>query len=238
MLAGMPTGADGPREGPLPEVPAGEQPGEPVPPAVRTQILSTEHWSLLATRGLSWNESFSRASWFMTVVSATVVALALVADSTDFGVGFRVFALLIIPLLVIIGLATVIRLVQLDSVNVELVIGMNRLRRGYLDIAPDLEHYFVTGHREDIAAIMRTYGGRRTRIPATQYLTSIALLVTVIVAVLVGALAGLVADAFGVGLTGAVVLGIAVGLAALTIVVVLVVRHVRRTWDRRRVDEG
>ncbi|RZT14862.1 hypothetical protein EV649_5642 [Kribbella sp. VKM Ac-2569] len=208
------------------------QPDGPTPPGVRAQILSTEHWSLLATRSLAWSESFSRASWFVTVVSATMVALALVAQSTDFGVGFQIFALLVIPLLVVIGVATVIRLVQLNGEDVELVIGMNRLRRGYLAIAPELEEYFITGHREDIAGIMRTYGTRRTRIPATQYVSSIALLVSVIVAVLVGALAGLVADTFGAGRTVAVIVGIAGGIAVLATVVLLIVRHARRTWDR------
>lgn len=208
-------------------------PDGPTPPGVRAQILSTEHWSLLATRSLAWSESFSRASWFVTVVSAAVVALALVADSTDFGTGFRVFALLIIPVLVIIGVATVIRLVQLNAEDVEVVAGMNRLRRGYLDIAPELEKYFVTGHGEDVAGVMRTYGARRTRVPATQYLSSIALLVSVIVAVLVGALAGLVAGALGSALVVSLVVGLVTGLAALALVVVLVVRHVRRTWALR-----
>ena len=216
----------------MPDVSADDQTTESAPPGVRAQILSTEHWSLLATRSLAWSESFSRASWFVTVVSATVVALALVAENTDFGTGFYVFALLVIPLLVVIGVATVIRLVQLNSEDVELVIGMNRLRRGYLDIAPELEEYFVTGHREDIAGIMRTYGTRRTRIPATQYVSSIALLVSVIVAVLVGALAGLIADASGAGLTVAVVVGVAAGLVALAAVILLIVRNARRTWDR------
>ena len=211
---------------------ADDQPADAVPPGVRAQILSTEHWSLLATRSLAWSESFSRASWFVTVVSATMVALALVAQSTDFGVGFQIFALLVIPLLIVIGVATVIRLVQLNGEDVELVIGMNRLRRGYLAIAPELEEYFITGHREDIAGIMQTYGTRRTRIPATQYVSSIALLVSVIVAVLVGVLAGLVADAFGAGRTVAVVVGIVAGIAALATVVLMIVRHARRTWNR------
>ncbi|GAA5159631.1 hypothetical protein GCM10023321_41060 [Pseudonocardia eucalypti] len=206
---------------------------EPAPVPVRAQILATEHWSLLATRSLAWSESFSRASWFVTVVSATVVALALVADSTDFGPGFRLFALVLIPLLIVIGLATVVRLVQLNSEDVELVVGMNRLRRGYLDLAPELEGYFITGHQEDVAGIMRTYGAHRTRIPAAQYLSSIALLVSVIVAVLVGALAGLIGNTFHAGLEVAVVIGIAAGLAALTTLVLLVVRHVNHTWHRR-----
>jgi F0F1-type ATP synthase assembly protein I len=209
-----------------------DQPAESVPAGVRAQILSTEHWSLLATRSLAWSESFSRASWFVTVVSATMVALALVAQNTDFGVGFQVFALLVIPLLVVIGVATVIRLVQLNGEDVELVIGMNKLRRGYLDIAPELEEYFITGHREDIAGIMKTYGSTRTRIPATQYVSSIALLVSVIVAVLVGALAGLIADALDAGLTVSVIVGTVAGVAALATVVLLIVRHARRTWNR------
>ncbi|WP_146605365.1 hypothetical protein [Jiangella anatolica] len=206
---------------------------QPAPVSVRAQILSTEHWSLLATRGLAWNESFSRASWFLTVVSATVVALALVADSTGFGPGFRLFALVLLPLLVVIGVATVVRLVQLNSEDVELVAGMNRLRRGYLDLAPELEPYFVTGHREDVAGLMQTYGVRRARIPAGQYLSSIALLVSVIVAVLIGALAGMIGDAAGAGLEAAIGVGVAAGVVALAVLVRLVVRQVNRTWERR-----
>lgn len=222
----------------MPDLSPDERPGEPAPIAVRAQILSTEHWSLLATRSLAWSESFSRASWFVTVVSATVVALALVANSTHFGLVFRVFALLLVPLLVVIGVATVVRLVQLNGEDVELVIGMNRLRRGYLDLAPELERYFITSHREDIAGIMRTYGGRRTGIPASQYLSSIPLLVSVIVAVLVGALGALIGDSFDVGIQAAVLIGIVAAVATLAVLVLLIVRHVNRTWDRQRRDDS
>ena len=58
-----------------------------LPPALRLQILTTEHWSLLSTRGLSWNEAFSRATMFLSVLSGAVVALALVAQATAFGEG-------------------------------------------------------------------------------------------------------------------------------------------------------
>jgi len=66
--------------------------GAGITDAVRAQILATEHWSLLATRSMTWNEIFSRASMFITVLSAAVVALALVAQATAFGSGFRLFA--------------------------------------------------------------------------------------------------------------------------------------------------
>jgi len=39
------------------------------------QILATEHWSLLATRSLIWNEAMSRATVFLTVLSAAIIAL-------------------------------------------------------------------------------------------------------------------------------------------------------------------
>ncbi len=121
---------------------------------------------------------------------------------------------------------------QLNSEDVELVIAMNRLRRGYLDLAPELEGYFTTGHTEDVAGIMQTYGARRTRVPATQYLSSTAMLVSVIVAVLIGALAGLICDALDAAIEVTVVVGIVAGVAAMAVLVGVVVRHVNRTWDR------
>jgi hypothetical protein len=50
--------------------------------AVRAQILASEHWSLLSTRTNTWTEMFSRATMFITLLSAAVVAIALVAQAT------------------------------------------------------------------------------------------------------------------------------------------------------------
>jgi hypothetical protein len=69
-----------------------------VPEAVRVHILSTEHWSLLATRSITYGAIYSRATIFLTVVSAAVVALALAAEATEFGDRFYVFALLVLRL--------------------------------------------------------------------------------------------------------------------------------------------
>ena len=104
--------------------------------AVRVQILATEHWSLLATRSMTWNEVFSRAAMFMTVLSAAVVALALVAQATAFGPGLRLFALLVLPVVLLVGIATVIRLGDANTDDFGLVMGMNRLRHAYLELAP------------------------------------------------------------------------------------------------------
>jgi hypothetical protein len=122
-----------------------ERSGSGVTDAVRAQLLATEHWSLLATRAMTWNEVFSRASMFVTVLSAAVVALALVAQVTAFGPGFRLFALLMLPIVLLVGVATDLRLSAANADDLGLVIGMNRLRHAYLELAPELEPYFVTG---------------------------------------------------------------------------------------------
>ncbi|MBA3380280.1 MAG: hypothetical protein H0T97_00225 [Actinobacteria bacterium] len=123
--------------------------GTDTPEALRVQILATEHWSLLATRSMTYGEVFSRASIFLTVVSASVVALALVAQATDFGDGFYVFALLVLPVVLFIGVATYVRLIDTQIEDAWLVFGMNRLRHAYIEIAPELEPYFVTGLYDD-----------------------------------------------------------------------------------------
>jgi hypothetical protein len=136
---------------------AGDQP-DAAARALRVQMLATEHWSLLATRSLSWNESFARAGMFLTLLSGATVALALVAQATSFGEGFAVFALLILPVVLFVGLATYVRLLEINNEDYVWVRGMNRLRGAYLEIDPGLAEYFVTGSSEDAEAIFRTFG--------------------------------------------------------------------------------
>ncbi len=126
-----------------------------MPEAVRVQILATEHWSLLATRNITYGAIFSRTSIFLTVVSAAIVALALVAQATEFGNRFYVFALLVLPVALFVGLATFIRVIDARIEDFWLVSGMNRLRYAYLEIAPELEPYFVTGHHDEGKGCMR-----------------------------------------------------------------------------------
>lgn len=128
----------------------------------RIQILATEHWSLLATRSLSWSESFSRATMFLTVLSGATVALALVAQAAEFGEGFVIFALLVLPVVLFVGGTTYVRLVEVNNEDVHWVYGMNRLRHAYMDMEPELAPYFVTGIAEDDAAIVQTYGSHGT----------------------------------------------------------------------------
>ncbi|MGH3476902.1 MAG: hypothetical protein ACRDQD_08690 [Nocardioidaceae bacterium] len=120
-------------------------------------ILATEHWSLLATRSLIWNEAMSRATVFLTVLSASIIALALLADATGFGTQTTTVALVLLPVVLLLGIATYVRLVQINIEEFQLVLAMNRLRRAYLDLEPGLEPYFTTGHHDDERGLVTTY---------------------------------------------------------------------------------
>jgi hypothetical protein len=105
------------------------------PAALQVQILATEHWSLLATRSQTWNESFARAQMFLSVVSGSVIALALVAQASSFGSGFTAFALVLLPVVLFLGLTTYVRLVAVNHDVARWVLGMNRIRAAYLELA-------------------------------------------------------------------------------------------------------
>lgn len=181
--------------------------------AVRVQILATEHWSLLATRSMTWNEVFSRASMFVTVLSAAVVALALVAQATAFGPSFRLFALLVLPIVLLVGVATVIRLGAANTDDFWVVLGMNRLRHAYLELAPELEPYFVTAHHDDETSVMQSFGMNRP-LSLGGFLAGTPNLVAAINIVVAGVLFALIADTLGASDTIDVLIGVAAALAA------------------------
>lgn len=159
-----------------------------VSPAMKLQILSTEHWSLLASRSLAWNESFSRAGMFLSTLSGAIVALALVAQASDFGPGFRLFALVILPIVLVVGVGTLLRLGISNYHDARCVVGMNRIREAYVEMAPDLERYFVMGTTNDDRGRWATMGiPMGTSMPVLM-LASTPILVTILDAILVGAI--------------------------------------------------
>jgi hypothetical protein len=121
------------------------------------QILGTEHWNLLATRALIWNEAMSRATVFLTVLSASIIALALLADATGFGPHTTTLALVLLPVVFLLGIAAYARLVQINTEEFQLVLAMNRLRHAYLQIEPGVERYLSTGHHDDERGVIATY---------------------------------------------------------------------------------
>ena len=126
-----------------------------ISPAAAT-FLSTEHWHLLGTRSMSWNESFSRASIFLNTLSAFVVALALVANASGFGRSFSRFAFVLFPIILFLGTTTYVRLVRINLNDSYVVAAMNRLRRAYVEAAPEIAPYLTSGTTDDMEGMYQS----------------------------------------------------------------------------------
>jgi hypothetical protein len=173
------------------------------------QILTTEHWSLLAARNLVYSEAMSRASIFIAALSGAVVALALVAQATDFGPGFVAFALVLLPVVYFLGITTLVRLAQVNHENRLWVQGMNRIRNAYLQMEPELEPYFVTSRYDDEASVLVSSLGAHERLPRLQVFISVPGVVAVIDSVVAGATVGIAGLGLGLEAVAAVALGVA-----------------------------
>lgn len=132
--------------------PTGDSAG-PSPAALRLQILTAEHQSLLSARSLAWTESFSRAAMFLSTLSGSIVALSLIGGVDGFRDAFFVVALVVLPVDLFIGLGTWLRMGATNYHDAIAVAGMNRIRAAYLEIAPDLGPYFVMGVHDDAPGI-------------------------------------------------------------------------------------
>jgi hypothetical protein len=188
--------------------------------AVRAQLLATEHWSLLATRSMTWSEVFSRTTMLLTIASAAMVALALVAQTRGATADLRPFALAVLGLVLVVGLVTQLRVNFASTEDLALVIGMNRLRAAYVQLAPELCPYFVTSPHDDDRGIEQTYSMGVPR-NASQVIGSAATVVALVNAVVAGMLMGLAAAALGASTRWAVVAGIVGGLVLFLVVILL-----------------
>lgn len=124
----------------------------------KLQILATEHWSLLATRSLIYQESFGRVNMFLAILSGAVIALALIAQADRFGPTFIAIAVVMLAVVFFVGVATVRRLMMLNLDDFHTVVGMNRLRHGYFELHPELEQNFITSGYDDLPGALRTLG--------------------------------------------------------------------------------
>ena len=181
-------------------------------------ILATEHWSLIGSRSLLWNEAYSRTTIFLGALSAATVALALVANAAGLGPRTVTLALVLLPVVLFLGIATHIRVVEINQAEIELMLAMNRLRSAYLRIAPALEPYFSTSPHDDQPGLTASYlslQGRGLR-PWGHFVSNTATVVATVDAAVAAAIAVLAVRKAGAATTWAVAAGVAAFLVVWT----------------------
>jgi len=189
-----------------------------LPPATRQDLLtimSTEHFTLQGARSAAISDANGRTSFFLSTLSAGVVALAFVAQVAQTGPAFTVLALILLPTLLVVGLASFERLLQLGIENIRTVVAINRVRRYYLEVAPELRPHFTLSDRDDPQGVLTSLGSIHGGIRPWDLFVTNAGLVGVIDGIVSGVLATLVAVTLHQDATASALVGIVAGAIVL-----------------------
>ena len=191
-------------------------------------ILSTEHWSLLTARSLVYNEMFTRGGMFLTLLSASLLALGFVYQGGGGGPEFLGVVVAVLALDLFVGLATLGRIMSASSEEFRALQATARIRHAYLEIAPFVAPYLSTATTDDSDSVLEAYGQSLDEagllLNIGHGLTTMPGMIGVLVAALAGALAGSITVALGGDARLALVLGVASGIAALLALMAYAVR--------------
>lgn len=149
----------------MPQAPAPPVAPPPAAPPValeglpaELQILTAEHSSLLTTRSLAYNEAFTRASMFLDLLGMSFVGLALLATAVGFGDDFLIVAVIVLAFDFLVGVLTYARVMAANGEDFFTMHAMNRIRHGYLLVAPTVRPFFTSGTHDDVPGVMQSYG--------------------------------------------------------------------------------
>ena len=199
------------------------------------QFLLAEQSALQAALAGTISESGSRLSSFFAAVSGAVVAIAFVAQLSSFTETVRIFALVLLPTLLFLGLVTFERLLQMFMLETLAYRGMNRIRHFFLERNPTARTWVTLSAYDDLTGVSRTGGSRRLKPGAEpkQILISSPGTVAVIDGIILGVIAALVANALGAVIATAAAAGVA---AALLLIVLLLIHELRAFASAQKLD--
>ena len=150
-------------------------------------FVTTEHFTLQGARSATIAESTGRATMFIGALSGGLVALGLIATAAGVHTAFYAFALILLPTLAFVGLATFTRVLQSGVEDLAYAIRIARLRGYYFQYAPELVDYLFSVPPEERLRLQGIGGGR------WQKFLTISAMVGLVTAVLAGSAVGLLA---------------------------------------------
>jgi hypothetical protein len=190
-------------------------------------FVTTEHFVLQGARSATIAESNGRANMFLAAVSGGLVALGLVATASSLGSAFYGFALVLLPTLAFVGVATFGRTLQSSIEDTEYARRIALLRGYYLGQAPEIAPYLLSVPPAERLLMQRVPGDR------WQGYRTVAGMVAVITAVLAGSAAAIAAILiFDHSLAAAVIAGALVALPTM----IAMIRHQDSAWERAATE--
>ena len=186
------------------------------------QALGAEFSMLQGARGATISESSSRSSLYMTTLSGAVVALALVAQASRFGVSFFTFALAIMPVVFFLGVTTYYRLLQTGVEDVIYARAVSKIRDFFSAIEPSQAAFFQASAVDQVG--LRNLGLWRLR---WQQFLSAAATVAIVNSVVGGVFLALTFAYFA---APPALVSIGAGAAGALVLAIAFLLHQWRTW--------
>lgn len=150
---------------------------EPQDPAF-IGALTTEHFVLQSSAATSVTEASSRASLYVFTLSSSLVAMG-------FSVKTNAFAPLlatILPVIVVLGIFTTVRLVDTGVQNVQILGAIAHIRGYHGTLAPHASSYFPAHDQGDVAEALASMAVKRQPTTALFTMASMISLINSIVA--------------------------------------------------------
>ena len=102
--------------------------------------LTTEHMVLQSAANATVADAAARSSLYVFALSSSLVAIGFISQSPEL---LPLMVAIVLPALFLLGVLTVIRLVDSSLENQQCEAGIARIRRAYRTLGPEAEAYFA-----------------------------------------------------------------------------------------------
>jgi len=101
--------------------------------------LTTEHFVLQTANNSTYTEASARSTLYVMVLSSSLVAMGFIAGSSDVLIPF---AAIVLPAVFVLGIFTVVRLVETVLESQQCLTGIARIRAYYRTLGPEAARQF------------------------------------------------------------------------------------------------
>lgn len=113
--------------------------------------LTTEHFVLQTAASSTINEAGARSSLYVFTLSSSLVAMGFMSQTSG---ALMPFVAAVLPAIFVLGLFSVVRLVDTTVENMQYLTGIARIRRFYRTLSPEANELFAaaTGRWPEVAS--------------------------------------------------------------------------------------
>ena len=111
--------------------------------AALLSALTTEHFVLQTANNATYSEASARSTLYVMALSSSLVAIGFVAGSTEVLIPF---AAIVLPAVFVLGVFTVVRLVETTLESQHCLRGIARIRGYYRTLGPEAARQFAAEH--------------------------------------------------------------------------------------------